>query len=70
VLPCAAWLTGQYGVKDLYVGVPCVIGEKGIERIVEISLDAEEQKAFDASAAAVRGLVDVARKLRAEAAKA
>jgi len=70
VLPCAAWLTGQYGVKDLYVGVPCVIGEKGIERIVEVSLDAEEKKAFDASAAAVRGLVDVARKLRAEAAKA
>jgi len=69
VLPCAAWLTGQYGVKDLYVGVPCVIGEKGIERIVEVSLDAEEKKAFDASAAAVRGLVDVARKLRAEAAK-
>ena len=39
VLPCAAWLTGQYGVKDLYVGVPVVIGAKGVERIVEISLD-------------------------------
>ena len=40
VLPCAAWLDGQYGVKDLYVGVPVVIGAGGVERIVEISLDA------------------------------
>ena len=39
VLPCAAWLTGQYGVKDLYVGVPVVIGAGGVERIVEIELD-------------------------------
>jgi malate dehydrogenase len=70
VLPCAAWLTGQYGVKDLYVGVPTVIGAKGVERIVEISFDPEEKKAFDASVGAVRGLVEVAKKLRAEAAKA
>ena len=43
VLPCAAWLTGQYGVKDLYVGVPVVIGAQGVERIVEISLNADEK---------------------------
>ena len=66
VLPCAAWLTGQYGVKDLFVGVPVVIGAKGVERIVEISLDPAEKTAFDASVAAVRGLCDVARKLQAE----
>src|SRR6202034_4216731 len=42
-LPCAAWVTGQYGVKDLYVGVPVVIGAKGVERIVELSLNADEK---------------------------
>jgi len=66
VLPCAAWLTGQYGVKDLYVGVPVVLGAKGVERIVEISLDPEEKAAFDKSVAAVRTLCDAARKLQAE----
>ncbi|HXQ51309.1 MAG TPA: malate dehydrogenase [Stellaceae bacterium] len=70
VLPCAAYLTGQYGVKDLYVGVPVVIGASGVERIVEISLNPEEKAAFDASVAAVRGLCDVGKKLLAEAAKA
>jgi len=66
VLPCAAWLTGQYGVKDLYVGVPVVLGAKGVERIVEITFDPEERAAFDKSVAAVRGLCDVAKKLQAE----
>jgi malate dehydrogenase len=64
VLPCAAWLTGQYGVKDLYVGVPVVIGAGGIERIVEITLDPDEKAAFDASCTAVKGLVDIAKKMR------
>jgi malate dehydrogenase len=67
VLPCAAWLTGQYGVKDLYVGVPVVIGAKGIERIVELQLNAEERAGFDKSIAAVRNLCDVGKKLLAEA---
>ena len=58
VLPCAAHLTGQYGVDDLYVGVPVVIGAGGVERVVEIALDAEEQAMFDASVAAVRGLCE------------
>src|SRR5438132_6133810 len=56
VLPCAAWLTGQYGVRDMYVGVPVVIGAGGVERIVEITLDRDEKAAFDASCAAVKGL--------------
>jgi malate dehydrogenase len=67
VLPCAAWLTGQYGVKDLYVGVPVVIGAKGVERIVEISLNAEEKAMWDKSVASVRSLVDAAKKIEAAA---
>jgi malate dehydrogenase len=58
VLPCAAWLNGEYDVKDLYVGVPCVIGAKGVERIVEIQLNSAERSMFDKSAAAVKTLVD------------
>ncbi len=58
VLPCAARLDGEYGVKDLYVGVPVVMGAGGVERIVEIELDAGEREMFDKSVAAVRGLVD------------
>jgi malate dehydrogenase len=63
VLPCAAYLNGEYGQKDMYVGVPVVIGANGIERIVEIKLTADEQAAFDKSCAAVRELVDAAKKL-------
>src|SRR5579883_1007726 len=63
VLPCAAWLTGEYGVRDLYVGVPVVIGANGVERIVEVSMNAEEKAAFDKSCAAVRELVEAAKKL-------
>ena len=58
VLPCAAHLDGQYGVKDMYVGVPVVIGAGGVERIVEIALDAGEAAMFAKSVASVRGLVE------------
>jgi len=58
VLPCAAHLSGQYGVSDLYVGVPVVIGAGGVERVVEIELNGDERAAFDKSVAAVRGLCD------------
>src|SRR5690348_13714215 len=64
VLPCAAWLEGQYGVRGLYVGVPVVIGASGVERIVEIALDHGEKAAFDKSVAAVRELIGVAKNLR------
>jgi malate dehydrogenase len=66
VLPCAAWLTGQYGVKDLYVGVPVVIGAKGVEKVVEVQLDATEKAMFDKSVGAVKSLVEVVRKMQAE----
>jgi malate dehydrogenase len=56
LLPCAAHLTGQYGVQDLYVGVPTVIGKDGVEQVVEIALTAEEQAMFDKSVAAVKSL--------------
>ena len=58
VLPCAAYLNGEYGIKDLYVGVPVVIGAKGVERIVEIQLNGTEKTAFEKSAQAVATLVD------------
>ncbi|MEO7564705.1 MAG: malate dehydrogenase, partial [Sphingomicrobium sp.] len=57
VLPCAANLTGQYGVDDLYVGVPCVIGEGGVEKVVEIALDVEAKKGFQVSVDAVKELL-------------
>lgn len=69
VLPCAAMLKGEYGVKGLYIGVPVVIGAKGIERIVEVKLDAGEKRQFNNSVKAVKGLVDVVKKMEREAAK-
>ncbi|MHA7836995.1 MAG: malate dehydrogenase [bacterium] len=57
VLACACLCEGEYGVEGLYVGVPCVIGAGGLERIIELDLNAEEQKAFDASVEHVRTLV-------------
>ncbi len=62
VLPCAAYLNGQYGVKGLYVGVPVVIGAGGVERVVEIKLDARERAQFGKSVDAVRQLVGVVRR--------
>ena len=57
VLPCAAYLRGEYGIRGLYVGVPVVIGAKGVERVVEIKLDPAEKKAFNASVRAVKKTV-------------
>jgi malate dehydrogenase len=57
ILPCAAWLTGQYGVKDIYVGVPVVIGSKGVEKIIEFDLTPQEQDAFTKSVNGVRSLI-------------
>jgi malate dehydrogenase len=58
ILPCATWLTGQYGVKDVYVGVPAIIGSKGVERIVEFDLTPTEQAAFTNSVNGVRSLIE------------
>jgi malate dehydrogenase len=67
VLPCAAYLNGEYGVKGMYIGVPVVIGAGGVERIVELQLTAEEKAMFEKSVGAVKTLVDVTKKLAAEA---
>ncbi|WP_067337360.1 malate dehydrogenase [Stappia indica] len=64
VLPCAAHLTGQYGLNDTYVGVPVVIGADGVERIIEISLEGEEKANFDKSVASVDGLVEACKKIQ------
>ena len=58
ILPCAAYLTGEYGLNDLYVGVPVKLGKNGVEQIIEITLTAEEDAALKKSAAAVKELFD------------
>ena len=63
VLPAAAWLNGEYDLKDLYVGVPVVIGGKGVERIVEIELNGPERAMFEKSAQAVQSLIDACKKI-------
>ena len=63
LLPCAAYLSGEYGVEGLYIGVPIIIGEGGVERIIEVELGKEEQAGFDKSVAAVEGLIEVCRKI-------
>ena len=63
VLPCAAYVNGPYGLKDVYVGVPVVIGEKGVERIVELKLTEAERAMFDKSVDSVRGLIEACKKL-------
>ena len=70
LLPCAAMLDGEYGVKGLYVGVPVVIGAGGVERIVEIELTKPEREMFDKSVAAVKVLVEAAKSLMSKGAKA
>ena len=59
ILPCSVFLQGEYGVRDLFVGVPCKLGSRGLEKIMEIKLTPEEDAAFKKSAAAVKELVDV-----------
>jgi malate dehydrogenase len=59
ILPCAAYLEGEYGIKGLFVGVPVKLGAKGIDKIIEIKLTADEKAALDKSAASVKELVGV-----------
>jgi malate dehydrogenase len=63
VLPAATWLNGEYDLKDLYVGVPVVIGSKGVERIVEIELNSGERTMFEKSAQAVQTLIDACKRI-------
>ena len=63
ILPCAAYLEGEYGINGLFVGVPCKLGANGIEQVYEVKLTAEEQAALNKSAAAVRELVDIIKRV-------
>jgi len=62
-LPCAAYLNGEYGIKNLYVGVPVIIGEQGVEKVIELPLSKDEKKNFDLSASAVKKLFELATKI-------
>jgi malate dehydrogenase len=62
LLPCAAFLDGEFGYKDLFMGVPCIVGGKGVEKIIEIPLTEEEKGMLTKSAASVQGIVDVVKK--------
>jgi malate dehydrogenase len=59
ILPCAAWLTGEYGMRDVFLGVPCKLGRGGLEQIVEVELTSQEREALAESADAVRALLRV-----------
>jgi malate dehydrogenase len=59
VLPCAAFLQGEYGMKDVYLGVPCKLGSRGVEQVIEINLMPEEKAALEKSAGAVRELFKI-----------
>jgi malate dehydrogenase len=59
ILPCAAYLEGEYGINGLYVGVPVKLGEKGVEQVIEITLTLEERAALQKSAGAVKELTDI-----------
>jgi malate dehydrogenase len=63
VLPCAAYVNGPYGIKDLYVGTPVIIGEKGVERVVELELTSDERASLAKSADSVKGLIEACKKL-------
>lgn len=63
LLPCAAALNGEYNLKELYVGVPCIIGARGVERVVEINLNATEKKMFTNSVQSVQGLMKACKKI-------
>lgn len=67
ILPCAAYLQGEYGINDLFIGVPVKLGAQGIEDIIKITLTAEEEEALKDSAAAVRGLVEDMERLKESA---
>ena len=63
ILPCAAYVKGEFGVKNIYVGVPCVIGAGGVEKIISLNLLPDEQAMLTKSVDSVLGLIDACKKL-------
>ncbi|MFM7309471.1 MAG: malate dehydrogenase, partial [Flavobacteriales bacterium] len=68
IFPCCVWLQGEYGLKDIYLGVPVVLGKNGVEKIIELKLSDDEKQLLDSSAKAVREVMDVLDKMNAVAA--
>jgi malate dehydrogenase len=66
IIPCAAYCNGEFGLRGMFVGVPCVLGTKGVEKIIDLDLNADEKKLMDASASHVKELVSVVTKLYPE----
>ena len=62
-MPCAAYLNGEYGVNDIYAGVPVIIGKNGVEKVIEINLSSEEKEQFDKSIKAVQDLFNAGKKI-------
>ena len=62
-IPCAAYLNGEYGFKDIYAGVPVIIGSRGVEKIIEIDLSETEKKDFEKSIQSVKNLFEAAKKI-------
>ena len=62
-LPCAVYLNGEYGAKEIYAGVPVIIGKNGVEKIIELELSSEEKANFENSVKSVRDLLDAAKKI-------
>jgi malate dehydrogenase len=67
IFPCCAWLQGEYGLKDIYLGVPVVLGKNGIEKIIELQLNDSEKALLDASAKAVKEVMNVLDNMNANA---
>jgi malate dehydrogenase len=63
VLPCAAYLNGEYGIDGMYVGVPIVIGANGVERILEVTFNDDEKAMFEKSVGAVKGLIEACKSI-------
>ena len=62
-MPCAVYLNGEYGAKEIYAGVPVIIGKNGVEKIIELELSSEEKANFENSVKSVRDLLDAAKKI-------
>nr|MBP8879209.1 malate dehydrogenase [Flavobacteriales bacterium] len=67
VFPCCVWLQGEYGLKDIYMGAPVILGRNGVERIIELKLNKEEQELCNSSAVAVKEVMEVMDKMNVTA---
>ena len=64
IIPCATYLNGEYGVKNLYVGVPVIIGKRGVEKVIEVKLNSDEKKMFVKSVKSVKNLINIVKNIK------